>query len=84
MKKISSIIEILFSIIVLLLLTNNQINAQENIRDEVDSHLKNLPFESFDIQLPSFNDKTFNIKDYGAVGDGHTMNTDAFKNTIEA
>jgi polygalacturonase len=84
MKKISSIIEILFSIIVLLLLTNNQINAQENIRDEVDSHLKNLPFESFDIQLPSFNDKTFNIKDYGAVGDGHTMNTDAFKITIEA
>lgn len=84
MEKVNNSINIIFSIIVLLFLSGNKTNARENIRDEVNNHLKNLPFKSFNIQLPSFKDKAFNIKDYGAVGDGHTMNTDAFKNAVEA
>jgi len=84
MKKINRSTELFFLIISLLFFSNNKIAAQENIREEVNDHLKNLPFNSFEIQLPFFQDKTFNIKDFGAVGDGHTMNTEAFKKTIEA
>ena len=84
MRRITGIIEILFLIIILFFLTSNKTAAQENLQDDVNNHLKNLPFESFKIQLPSFPEKIFNIKDFGAVGDGHTMNTIAFKKTIEA
>ncbi len=34
------------------------------------------------IQPPKFPDQTFKITDYGAVGDGKTMNTKAFKKAI--
>lgn len=60
------------------------LNAQDKLQEEVNSYLKGLPFKSFSIDVPHFSDKTFNIKDYGAIGDGHTLNTEAFKKTIEA
>jgi polygalacturonase len=34
--------------------------------------------------LPAIPDRTFNLADFGAVGDGKTMNTDAFKRAIAA
>ena len=40
--------------------------SQSSLQVEVNNHLKNLPFNSFQIHLPSFQNKTFNIKDYGA------------------
>ncbi len=58
--------------------------SQSSLQVEVNNHLKNLPFNSFQIHLPSFQNKTFNIKDFGAIGDGHTMNTDAFKKAINS
>ncbi len=43
-----------------------------------------LPFVVPDIKEPKFPDKTFRITDYGAIGDGHTKNTQAFARTIKA
>lgn len=34
--------------------------------------------------LPVIPDRKFNLTDFGGVGDGKTLNTDAFKNAIEA
>src|SRR5215217_6019359 len=36
------------------------------------------------IKAPKFANKDFNIKDFGAVGDGKTKNTEAIKNAIQA
>lgn len=36
------------------------------------------------IHPPQFPDRTFNITDFGAVGDGETMNTEAFRKAIAA
>ena len=53
------------------------------IQKEVDAHLKNLPFASFSIKVPSFGDKVYNIKDAGAIGDGVAINTEAINGTIK-
>ncbi len=70
-----------FSIILLLGLINT-LNAQ-NIQEEVNKHLENLPFNQFSITVPTFKDKTYNIKDFGAIGDGLFNNTPIINSTIE-
>ena len=62
----------------------NSISFGQQIKDEVEKYTSNLPFKMPEIKLPQFPDRTFDIKDYGAVGDGATMNTDAFTKTIGA
>ncbi len=78
-NHLRNILIIFFSIIFI-----GDIFAQQNIQAEVNHYLANLPFGSFSINLPKFQDKDYNIKDYGAAGDGYTMNTEAFKKAVEA
>jgi hypothetical protein len=56
----------------------------QNQPEEIASYLRNLPFPGPDIRLPVFPDHTVSIVDYGAVGDGQRMNTDAFSRAIDA
>ena len=44
---------------------------------------QDLPFEMEALSVPVFPDKDFNIKDFGAVEDGVTMNTEAFQKAID-
>jgi DNA sulfur modification protein DndE len=43
-----------------------------------------LPFDMPKVNVPVFKPDTFNIKDYGAVNDGVTLNTQAFAKAIDA
>ncbi len=55
-----------------------------SVNDEVKEYTSNLPFEMPPIQLPEFPNRTFNVIDNGAVGDGRSINTTAFQKTIDA
>lgn len=41
-------------------------------------------FQKFDVALPSFPDNDFLLTDFGAVGDGKFVNTEAFRAAMEA
>lgn len=45
---------------------------------------KDLPFEMPSFSPPVFPDNEVSIRDYGGIGDGTGLNTEAFKNAIEA
>ena len=47
-------------------------------------YTENLPFDMPEVFAPEFPDRTFNILDFGAVGDGKTLCTEAFAKAIEA
>ncbi len=47
-------------------------------------YLRNLPFEMPAIKQTSFPERDFNILDFGATGDGHTLNTRAINRAMEA
>ena len=66
-----------------LVVDNIKLSAQNKLLSEVHACLKNLPFSMHTIQLPKFPKRIFNIKTYGAVGDGHTINTRAIDKAIE-
>jgi DNA sulfur modification protein DndE len=47
-------------------------------------YLTDLPFSMPEMREPEFPERTVNIHEYGAVPDGHTLNTIAFANAITA
>ena len=57
-------------------------SGQAPLQKEVNSRLKNLPFNSFSVTVPVFPEQTFNIKDEGAIGDGLFKNTEIINETI--
>lgn len=75
MSLLKKIIFVLFVLI-------STLYAQDKIPDFT-SHFKNLPFKMKPITVPKFLNKTYNIKKYGAVGDGLTINTKAFEDAIK-
>jgi polygalacturonase len=50
----------------------------------LEDYIARAPFKMPAVPLPSFPDGRFPITDYGAVGDGHTLNTQAFAKAIAA
>jgi len=70
-------------LVVLSILSVNLMFGQKSLQDEVTANLQNLPFPSFAITVPTFPDKTFNILDAGAIGNGIYKNTEAINSTID-
>ena len=52
--------------------------------DNYDELYTNLPFEMNKVTRPQFPDNEVNLRDFGAVGDGSSLCTDAFRKAIEA
>jgi polygalacturonase len=53
-------------------------------KNPYDKYYKDLPFSMEKIKVPVFKKNTVSILDFGAVGDGVTMNTEAFRKSFEA
>jgi polygalacturonase len=43
-----------------------------------------LPFDMPAVEPPVFPDRVFDVREYGAVSDGETLNTDAFRRAVAA
>ena len=41
-------------------------------------------FQPFSVNIPTIPEREFDLRAYGAIGDGHTSNTEAFRKAIEA
>lgn len=62
-------------------LTFNSAHAQRSEHD-LDYYVGHAPFKMQALTAPHFNAKTYDIKDYGAIGDGQTLNTQAINKAI--
>ena len=47
-------------------------------------YTSDLPFQMPEVRVPQFPDRTVNLRDFGAVGDGIALNTEAFAKAIDA
>jgi hypothetical protein len=57
--------------------------AQDAIKD-ITWYIRHCPFSTVTPTLPTFPDKDFPVTDFGAIPDGHTLNTEAFRKAITA
>lgn len=53
---------------------------QKNLND----YYQAAPFKMPVVTVPTFPDRNFNVKDFGAIGNGKTLNTNAFAKAIDA
>lgn len=74
------IIRIIFVLIVAQQATNI-VSARER---DIDYYISQAPFKMPAVTEPAFADNTFCITAYGAIGDGATLNTEAFAGAIKA
>ena len=59
-------------------------NYKSISNNEIKSYYKNLPFEMEVIKVPVFKKNVVHITEFGAVGDGVTLNTLAFEKAISS
>lgn len=57
--------------------------AQQKIEDEISQYVKNAPFKMEVPALPEIPTRNVNIKDFGAVGNGHVLNTESINKAID-
>lgn len=70
--------------VILSLLTCKFILAKDfPLEKEIQHYLKQAPFDMPELKVPSFPKRTYNIQEFGAIGDGLTMNTNAMARAIE-
>ena len=72
-----------FSKIILYFLGILIVSSSDAQVKDMSYYISNAPFK-MEITTPNFANNTFSIKDYGAVADGKTLNTEAFKKAIDA
>src|SRR5580658_4510316 len=58
-------------------------SAQDGAK-EISWYVDHCPFPMQTPVLPALPDKDFAITDFGAIPDGHTLNTEAFRKAITA
>ncbi len=68
---------------IVLLFIVGSVMAQQHIGEEIQKYIDKAPFEMKAPTLPDIPDRKVNIKDFGAVGDGETLNTEAINKSIE-
>lgn len=56
--------------------------AQKNIKAEVEKYVQEAPFKMKTPDLPNIPGLKVDITSFGAIGDGHTLNTDAINKAI--
>ena len=73
-----------FKSLFLMLASAILITANLNAKNPYEYLFKNLPFEMPKIHPPTFKNNVVRIEDFGGKGDGKTLNTEAFKQAIDA
>ena len=58
------------------------INFSFQLENPYKRYFQNLPFNMEEITIPSFQNYTINIKDFGAIGNGKNLCTNSFENAI--
>lgn len=75
----------IFGLMILLLISScTKVEWDSPYFEPVPAHyFEDLPFEMTEISIPEFPDRSVNIRDYGAVDDGETLNTESINQAIK-